>query len=126
MHTNLLTGHVPAYIKRQFSLLITLTYLFSQTNPVCTGFIPQQNTVRSKHGHVNSCGDSECCCPLSNVQYVKVCPPVLRHKVMSTWWYISYQLGQTRMLLESYLSISPLLGFIEVVKFTLTLTLFHK
>lgn len=75
MHTNLLTGHVPAYIKRQFSLLITLTYLFSQTNPVCTGFIPQQNTVRSKHGHVNSCGDSECCCPLSNVQYVKVCPP---------------------------------------------------
>lgn len=45
MHTDLLTGHAPAYIKRQSPLLITLTYHFSQTNPVQTDLL-QHNTVK--------------------------------------------------------------------------------
>lgn len=45
MHTDLFTGHAPAYIKRQSTLLITLTYHFSQTNPVQTDLL-LHNTVK--------------------------------------------------------------------------------
>lgn len=43
---HLLTVPAPAYIKRQFPALITLTYLFYQPNPVKTHW-QQLNTVRS-------------------------------------------------------------------------------
>lgn len=46
VYMHLLTVPAPAHIRRQFPALITLAYLFYQTNPVQTHW-QQPNTVRS-------------------------------------------------------------------------------
>lgn len=45
MHTDLLTGHAGANINRQSPLLIILTYLFHQTNPVQTDLTVKPDAV---------------------------------------------------------------------------------